>query len=89
MDRKNKVDNDGKSSMYLVNHFLDVNLLNTNVLVPDKNDAGKTNAASGPGSVGAQADLCSGIYGRWPNVMLVDYFGQGNPLAVQNQMNDV
>jgi hypothetical protein len=87
MDRSNKVDGDGKSSMYIVNHFLDVEILETKVLVPDRNDAGRTNAATGTGSVGAQVDLCSGMYGRYPNVVLVDYFGKGDPLAVQNRMN--
>jgi hypothetical protein len=89
MDRRNKVDGDGRSSMYLVNHFLDVDVLNTNVLVPDRTDAARTNAATGSGSIGAQANLCLGTWSRWPNVVLVDYFDQGNPLAAQNSMNGV
>jgi hypothetical protein len=89
MDRPNKVDGDGKSSMYLVNHFLDVDVLKTSVLVPDRSDAARTNAATGPGSVGAQADLCLGIWSRWPNVVLVDYFDQGHPLVAENTMNGV
>jgi hypothetical protein len=89
INRPNTLDTDGMSSMYIVNHFLDVNLLGTGVLVPDKADDGTTNAATGTGSVGDQADRCAGIYGRWPNVILIDYFGSGNPLAVQNEMNGV
>jgi hypothetical protein len=89
IDRRNKVDGDGRSSMYLVNHFLDVDVLNTNVLVPDRTDAARTNAATGSGSIGAQANLCLGTWSRWPNVVLVDYFDQGNPLAAQNSMNGV
>ncbi|KAF2669232.1 PLC-like phosphodiesterase [Microthyrium microscopicum] len=87
MDRQNKADNDGKSSMYIVNHFLDMKIPATSVLVPDRADAGKTNAATGTGSIGAQADLCVGSWGKQPNVVLVDYFGQGQEMNAQNTMN--
>ena len=87
MDRKNKVNNDGKASMYIVNHFLDIQLPGTDVLVPDRDSAARTNAPEGPGSIGAQADLCVAEYGRYPNVILVDYFGRGDSMAAQSKMN--
>ena len=89
IDRHNKVDNDGKSSMYLINHFLDISLGigSDSILVPDRSEAGQTNAAIGTGSVGDQGDRCASAWGRYPNVMLVDFFGDGNPLDAQNRMN--
>ncbi len=87
LDRPNKLDADGKSSMYIVNHFLDNNLVSTGILVPDKADAARTNAPHGDGSIGNQADLCVGTYGRNPNVVLIDEVGQGNFLMSQNLLN--
>jgi hypothetical protein len=86
MDRVNKVDNGGQSSMYLVNHYLDLKL--GNLLVPDRNDAARTNAADGTGwSIGAQVDKCVAKWGRPPNVVLVDYFGRGNALDAAVKIN--
>jgi hypothetical protein len=85
MDRKNNADPDGKSSMYIVNHFLDLSIFG--ILVPDMIDAAKTNAVTGSGSIGAQASLCKGIYGRNPNVVLIDYFGRGAAMAAQTSLN--
>lgn len=61
--------------MYIVNHFLDVDLLG--ILIPDTGADATTNAATGNGSIGAQADLCYSIYGRMPNFILVDDFNVG------------
>lgn len=63
--------------MYIINHFLDINLLDTGILVPDRDDAATTNAATGTGSIGAQADLCTQQHGAKPNFILVDYFDIG------------
>ncbi|KAA8569518.1 hypothetical protein EYC84_001141 [Monilinia fructicola] len=49
--------------------------------------AAKTNAATGVGSIGAQADLCTETWGRKPRVMLLDFFNTGNALAAQNTLN--
>jgi len=87
MDRKNKVDNEGGSSMYLVNHYLDLKI--GDITVPDRLDAARTNSAEGSGSVGEQVDLCNQKWGRPPNVVLVDYFGRGNPLDAQNKINAI
>jgi hypothetical protein len=89
INRPNKVDADGKSSMILINHFLDVSIgIGSNsILVPDRSAESTTNAATGIGSVGDQANRCAGIWGRYPNVMLVDFFGDGNPLLAAEKMN--
>jgi hypothetical protein len=61
--------------MYIVNHFLDEDILG--ILIPDTGALDTTNAATGTGSIGAQADLCTSTYGRVPNFVLVDYFEHG------------
>jgi hypothetical protein len=55
----------------VVNHFLDTELPH-NILIPDRNALEQTNAVNGVGSLGAQAEQCAGIYGRYPNFLLVD-----------------
>jgi hypothetical protein len=87
LDRPNKLNVDGRSSMYIVNHFLDMDLAGTGILVPDKAHAARTNAPDGDGSIGAQVALCVGAYGRNPNVVLLDEVGQGNFLMAQNLLN--
>jgi len=71
--------------MYIVNHFLDVDIFG--VLVPDRLAADTTNAATGPGSIGAQAALCESLYGRPPNFVLVDFTDKGDVLSAQNALN--
>ena len=61
--------------MMIVNHFLDVDILG--ILIPDDAADATTNAATGTGSIGAQADLCISTWGRTPNLILVDYFQNG------------
>jgi hypothetical protein len=75
--------------MYLINHFLDLSIGvgKDSILVPDRGQAGQTNAVTGAGSVGDQGDRCLGIWGRYPNVMLIDYFGDGNALQAGDIMN--
>ncbi|EMD00951.1 hypothetical protein BAUCODRAFT_190188 [Baudoinia panamericana UAMH 10762] len=51
--------------MYIVNHFLDQSIFG--ILIPDDGADYTTNAASGTGSIGAQAELCKSTYGRAPN----------------------
>lgn len=75
MDRKNKLYDDKKASMYIVNHFLDINLAGLGILVPNKSDSERINAVAGDGSIGSQAALCVGLYGRYPNVVLIDEVG--------------
>lgn len=61
--------------MMIVNHFLDLNIFG--ILIPDDFALETTNAATGTGSIGAQADLCYTTWGRMPNVVLVDFFNVG------------
>lgn len=71
--------------MFIANHFLDVSIFGMDV--PDRTAAAQTNAIAGSGSIGAQASLCSGAMGRNPNVLLIDYFGQGDAIGAQKLLN--
>ncbi|MCJ1338113.1 hypothetical protein MMC09_003398 [Bachmanniomyces sp. S44760] len=86
LDRPPNSSPDGK--MYIINHFLDVSIFG--LLVPDRSAAAKTNAATGSGSIGAQAQLCEGIYGRAPKGVLVDFFDAGGQVFnAQDSLNRV
>jgi hypothetical protein len=61
--------------MMMVNHFLDESIFG--ILIPDDGADSTTNAATGTGSVGAQAALCEQTWERKPNLILVDYFDKG------------
>lgn len=96
---------EGDGTMYIVNHFLDIevgadvldipdNILDLivpdeskRVLIPDAASNFETNAASGNGSIGAQAELCKSTWGRWPSVMLVDMFSRGDVFQAQHRLN--
>ena len=71
--------------MYIVNHFLDIDW--NGIDVPDRGALNQTNAAEGVGSIGAQADLCVGLYGRAPFGVLVDFFDQGDVFKAQDRLN--
>lgn len=71
--------------MYIVNHFLDVDILG--VKIPDRDHAARTNAATGKGSIGAQASECEALYQRAPNVVLVDFVDKGEVMKAQNDLN--
>jgi hypothetical protein len=95
----------GDGLMYIVNHFLDIEVgadvldipddildlvipdKSKRVLIPDIDSNFITNAAEGNGSIGAQAELCKSIWGRWPNVVLVDMFSRGNAFEAQHHLN--
>jgi hypothetical protein len=68
--------------MYIVNHFLDINIFG--ILIPDDPADSTTNS---PASIEAQANLCYNLYGRQPNFILVDYFNVGDVFAAQNSLN--
>ncbi|MCJ1470409.1 hypothetical protein MMC07_009054 [Pseudocyphellaria aurata] len=72
-------------NMYILNHFLDTQILK--LLVPDRRDASHTNAAAGTGSIGAQVELCKKLHGYLPRVILVDYFERGDVFKVQRSLN--
>lgn len=67
-------------SQYLINHFLDVNmtLLGTTIPVPATQELETTNAATGTGSLGAQASECVAQHGYNPTFTLVDYYDVGD-----------
>ncbi|KAJ5824611.1 hypothetical protein N7447_006951 [Penicillium robsamsonii] len=71
--------------MGIVNHFLDVDVLG--IKIPARHQAGTTNAATGRGSIGAQAALCAGLHGRAPNVVLVDFVDKGDVITAQKNLN--
>lgn len=73
--------------MYIVNHFLDEDILGIDI--PDRSAAAATNAVSGTGSIGAQAALCESLYGRAPNGILLDWTDLGDPIGAQNAINGV
>ena len=67
-------------SQYLINHYLDENitLLGQTIPVPDTGSLNQTNAATGYGSLGTQADACVSEFGYPPTFTLVDYYDVGN-----------
>lgn len=68
--QKDRGTGDTSTSMFLINHFLDVTVLGNPV--PDVASANVTNAVSGPGSLGEEVAVCAGLYDRYPNFLLVD-----------------
>jgi len=77
----------GAGLMYIVNHFLDIEVLSTGILMPDRGSAPDTNAATGNGSIGAQAELCAQQHGANPNVVLLDFVDIGDAMTAQNNLN--
>jgi len=67
----NRTRGDTSTQMYLINHFLDVQIT-SGVFVPATSLLNQTNAATGSGSVGAQVSTCLTDHGRPPNFILVD-----------------
>ncbi|KAI0296214.1 PLC-like phosphodiesterase [Russula brevipes] len=78
---------DTSTQLYLINHFLDVNI--GGVLVPNKGKASSTNGVSGDGSLGLQVETCAAVYGRNPNFMLVDMYEDGQVFQVAATANGV
>jgi hypothetical protein len=66
----NRTKGDTTTQMSLINHFLDKLVLGQPA--PDVDKANVTNAATGPGSLGAQVNACIALNTRPPNFMLVD-----------------
>ncbi|KAK2790355.1 hypothetical protein FQN52_005623 [Onygenales sp. PD_12] len=83
IDRPPNANPDGR--MYIVNHYLDIEKVG--VLIPDRLSAPRTNSPTGKGSIGAQVELCTAIYGRKPNVVLVDFLNQGDVFRAEDMMN--
>ena len=67
----NRTKGDTSTQMYLINHFLDLEVLNE-AFIPDMAKLSQTNAVTGFGSIGAQVSTCMSSYGQPPNFILVD-----------------
>jgi len=89
----NRTHGDSTTQLMTINHFLDIfSSIGSVVLdTPNKGALATTNAASGTGSLGAQAGECVADYGRAPNFMLVDFYevGQGSVFEVAAGYNGV
>lgn len=72
----------------LVNHFLDQSD-GLGIQIPDITNITTTNGASGVGSLGQAASDCSGVYGKAPAFLLVDFFDDGAAMSVVNNLNGV
>lgn len=66
--------------LYTMNHNLNRNwsIGDVELLVPDLLQIDQTNAAQGPGSVGASVNGCVATWGRPPNFVLVDFYERGD-----------
>lgn len=71
--------------MAIVNHFRDLDIFSIDV--PDRLAASQTNAWMGTNSIYEQASACVNDFGKWPNVVLVDWFNDGQVFVAQNAMN--
>jgi len=76
----------------LVNHFLDKadnTFGGSGVFTPDTGNITTTNGKIGVGSLGAAATDCTDTYKRNPFAFLVDFFDQGQTLAVVDGLNGI
>ncbi|BGP07212.1 hypothetical protein JCM10049v2_003043 [Rhodotorula toruloides] len=82
-----------QNKMYLVNHYLDVNMsiAGSTFPVPATGALDQTNAVSGTGSLGVQASACAAQQGYNPTFTLVDYYdvGNGSVFEYAAQLNKV
>ncbi|KAI1372910.1 PLC-like phosphodiesterase [Hypoxylon crocopeplum] len=81
VDRPSGAAADGR--MFLANHNLNIEIL-PDILIPDPLEASNTNSIE---SVTSQTDICMANYGRYPNIVLLDFVSEGDTIAVQNQLN--
>lgn len=84
LDRPAGASPDGR--MYIVNHFLDIEIFG-GILIPHRLEAPRTNSATGDGSIGSQADLCTKTYNRLPNLILADFVDKGQVMEAQDMLN--
>lgn len=85
----NRTKGDTSTQMFLINQFLNKQFLGQPV--PDVDRANTTNAASGPGSLGAHVETCVAVHSRPPNFLLVDFYeyGAGSVFEVAAGINGV
>lgn len=82
VDRPAGASPDGR--LILANHNRNNEVIGIDL--PDLPNAGDTNSIA---SITAQTDNCNGLYGRVPNVVLLDYVSIGEVIDAQNQLNGV
>ncbi|KAL8290107.1 hypothetical protein RQP46_003046 [Phenoliferia psychrophenolica] len=90
----NRVTGTSTGKMYLVNHFLDVNVtLGTTVFPAPATQALNTTNALGPGTgtLLEQSNNCLSLHGSLPTFTLVDYYdmGQGSVFEYAAKLNGV
>jgi hypothetical protein len=74
--------------MFLMNHFLYENQL-FGIQSPNASYANTTNAQTGFGSLGVSVQNCTGVYGKPPTFVLVDWFNVGPAIASVDAANQV
>lgn len=77
------------TKMYMINHFLNQNLtfFGSSIPVPATSQLNVTNAISGSGSLGLNAQTCAAQYGLYPTFLLVDFYDVGNGSVFQVEAN--
>jgi hypothetical protein len=74
--------------MFLMNHFLYETQL-FGIQSPNASYAPTTNAETGFGSLGASVQNCTGVYGKPPTFVLVDWFNVGPAMDSVDRANGV
>ncbi|KAF2030925.1 hypothetical protein EK21DRAFT_64287 [Setomelanomma holmii] len=74
--------------MFLMNHFLYETQL-FGIQSPNASYAGTTNAQTGYGSLGVSVQNCTGVYGKGPTFVLVDWINMGPAIASVDAANGV
>jgi hypothetical protein len=70
-----------RNRMYMVNHNMNVEITLaglSGILIPAYGLLSEVNAVSGNGSLGLNVQNCETMWNRPPNLLLVDYYNQGN-----------
>ncbi|KAJ4374765.1 hypothetical protein N0V83_001841 [Neocucurbitaria cava] len=73
--------------MFLMNHFLYES--QSIIQAPNETYAGTTNGQTGVGSLGESITSCTGVYGKPPTFVLVDFFNRGPAMASVDAANGV
>ncbi|KAF2441677.1 PLC-like phosphodiesterase [Karstenula rhodostoma CBS 690.94] len=75
-------ENKSREMMYMANHNLNVqvSIAGLNLLIPNTAELNKTNGVNGSSSLGEMSQNCTGMWGRPPNFLLVDYYNYGSPM---------
>ncbi|KAJ2899593.1 PI-PLC X domain-containing protein 1-like protein 1 [Zalerion maritima] len=96
LDRPSSLTDDGYATaissnyMPMLNHFAYKTLISS-VMIPDVDDIETTNSddTSTTGALGTHADGCTSEWGVKPVLVLVDFFDQGDVMAVADSLNGI